>query len=225
MMSTRNTIGTVILADLALPIAAYYLLRIVGVSDVIALACGAVLSATRVTAVAIRARHLDVAAAVVLGVFALGMLDLLISKDARVALATSSLLTGALGLWCLGSLLVGRALAHWLFLPLLTAGQQDQEAFWHQAWQNAPTYRHALRTVTLGWGCLLFGEAVLRLILVLLLPTDVMVGVSNALQLVLIAAMLGATGWYARSTGLGIRPYLDAIGVGPADGRTDPRFL
>jgi hypothetical protein len=213
-MNTRKTILVMVLADLVLPIGAYYLLRALGVGDLIALTCAAVLSALRVVIAAVQARRLDAVAAVVLCFFALSLVAMLLSQDAKVALAMSSLPTLVLGLWFLGSLLVGRALAFFLFLPLLTGGSKDQEAFWRRAWSDGPTFRHALRVLTLGWGCLLVAEAAVRCVLVVLLPIDALVAVSSVLQVLLVLCLLGFTGWYAKTSGLGIRRYLDTINDG-----------
>ena len=158
-----------------------------------------------------RTRHLDAVAAIVLCFFALGLLGLLISGNARVALAADSLPTALIGLCFLGSLLVGRALAFYLLLPLLSGGRRDQEPFWRQAWQDGPTFRRAVRVLTFGWGFLLVAEAVARLVLVILLPVDVMVGISKALQLALVLSMIGFAGWHGKRTGMGVRPYLDSI--------------
>lgn len=216
-MNTRRTILVMVLADLVLPIGAYYVLHALGVGDLIALACAAVLSALRVMVAAVHARRLDAVAAVVLCFFALSLVAMLLSDDAKVALAMNSLPTLGLGLWFLGSLLFGRALAYFLFLPLLTGGSKDQEQFWRTAWSNGPTFRHALRVLTLGWGCLLVVEAAVRCVLVLLLPVDALVAVSSALQVLLVLCLLGFTGWYAKSSGLGIRRYLDTMGGGTDD--------
>lgn len=210
-MNPRSGVWRLLSADVAVPIAAYYLLRAVGVGDLAALASGAALSLSRVVIAAVRTRRLDAVAAIVLCFFALGLLGLAISGNARVALAADSLPTALVGLWFLGSLLVGRALAFYLLLPLLSGGRREQEPFWRQAWQDGPTFRRAVRVLTFGWGCLLVAEAVARLVLVVLLPVDVMVGVSKALQVALVLAMVGFAGWHGKRTGMGVRPYLDSI--------------
>jgi hypothetical protein len=65
----------------------------------------------------------------------------------------------ALGLGFLGSLLLGRAVAFPLLLGPLTGGDPAREGFWQRAWTDGPTFRHALRMLTLGWGGLLLTEA------------------------------------------------------------------
>jgi hypothetical protein len=206
-------IGLMLLADVVAPIAAYYLLRAFGAGELLALTAGGALSGLRVLAEALRRRRFDVVAGVVLTLFALELVVLAVSGSVRMVLAADSIPTGVLGILFLASLAMGRPLAYRLLLGLLTGGRPEAEEFWQRAWTDGPTFRHALRMLTLGWGCLLLTEAALRIVLVIVLPVDALVSVSKALPAVLIVAMLGFAGWYGRRTGLGVRPYLESIGV------------
>ena len=53
-MNQRSGVWTLLLADVVVPIAGYYLLHACGVGDVAALACGAALSSSRVVIAAVR---------------------------------------------------------------------------------------------------------------------------------------------------------------------------
>jgi hypothetical protein len=208
-------VGLMLLADVVAPLAAYYLLRAFGASELLALGAGGALSGLRVLAEAVRRRRLDAVAGVVLGLFGLELLVLAVSGSVRLVLAADSIPTGVLGLVFLGSLGARHVVAYRLLLGLLTGGRPAAEPFWQRAWTDGPTFRHALRMLTLGWACLLLAEAALRIVLVLVLPVDALVSAAKALPAGLLVALLGFTGWYAKRTGLGVRPYLESIGVDP----------
>ncbi|HEX3778028.1 MAG TPA: VC0807 family protein [Pseudonocardiaceae bacterium] len=211
--ATARAIGLMLLADIVVPIACYYLLRAFVVGEVLALGVGGALSGLRVLIEALLRRRFDAVAGVVLGLFALELIAFSVSGNARFVLAADSIPTAVLGVVFIGSLFARHALAYRLLLGLLTGGQREAEQFWQRAWADGPTFRHALRMLTLGSGCLLLAEAALRIVLVIALPFDVLVSVSKLLPVVLIAAMLGFAGWYGKRTGLGVRPYLESIGV------------
>jgi hypothetical protein len=214
-MSARSAgLGALLLADLAVPVAAYYVLRACGAGDVVALTVGGGLSGARVLLTAVANRRLDALSVAVLGFFTLGLISLAITGSARVVLAADSLPTAVAGLVLLASLIFDDALVFRLLLPVLTGGQQDKEFLWRAAWADGPTFRHAIRVLTVGWSALLTGEAAVRLLLIAVLPVDVMIGLSKILQVVLVLSMVGFAGGYAKRTGLGMRAYLKQAEAG-----------
>lgn len=174
-----RSVGLMLLADIVVPIAGYYVLRAFGASDLLALAVGGVLSGLRVLIEALHRRRIDAVAGVVLALFALEPMALAASGSVRMVLAADSIPTGALGLLFLASLVVGRPPAYRLLLGLLTGGRKEAEGFWQRAWTDGPTFRYALRTLTLGWGCLLLAEAAPRVVLVVVRPIDALVSGSE----------------------------------------------
>jgi hypothetical protein len=77
--------------------------------------------------------------------------------------------------------------------------------------ENGPTFRHSIRVITGGWGILLLGESVGRLVLIAVLPLGIMVAVSRVLQTVLVLSMIAFAGGYAKRAGLGMRAYPDSM--------------
>lgn len=99
-----------------------------------------------------------------------------------------SITTGVLAIGFLVSGLMGKPLVYF-------AAQRATGGAWTDRWATEPGVRHTFTTLTVGWGAGLLAEAVIRIPLVYLLPTDTMVGVSSALQAV---AILGLIGWSVR---------------------------
>src|SRR5215469_13508460 len=133
-MSHRPTgLGSLLVTDLVIPIAAFYTLRAFGLDDAIALTIGGCLSGGRVLIGALRDRRLDALAVVVMGFFALGLITLAATGSARVLMAADSLPTAVAGLALLVSLLFYDSLMFRLLLPVLSERHQDGEAVWRAA--------------------------------------------------------------------------------------------
>jgi hypothetical protein len=178
--------------DVGLPVAAYYVLHALGASDWVALLTATCLAGLRVVWGVVRERALNPFAAVMLIVFGLGLLLSFATGDARFLLVVKSLTTGVVGLFFLVTAVRGRR-------PLTLAAQQswspesaDELA---REYATNPHVRRGHRLCSTVWGLGLLGEALLRVVIVYLLPLDVAVGASSALLVVAIAGLLF---WNAR---------------------------
>ncbi len=172
--------------DVGLPVAAYYLLRALGASEWVALLAATVAAGVRVLWTALRDRTLNLFGAVMLLVFGLGLVLAFVAGDPRFLLLKASFVTGSVGLAFLGSAVFGNR-------PLTLAAEQswnpDRAAEIAEEFQREPAARRAHRFVSSVWGVALLAEAVVRVPLIYLLPIDVMVGVSTALQVVTFAGL------------------------------------
>lgn len=173
--------------DVGIPVLAYYALYFLGASDWVALLAATVLAGARVVWVAVRDRELNAFAAVMLIVFGLGLLLSFLTGDARFLLLVKSLTTGVVGLFFLGTVVLGRR-------PLTLAAQQawqpDRSDELAREYDRDPDVRRGHRVVSTVWGLGLLGEALLRVVIVLLLPLPVAVGASSALLVLTIAGLL-----------------------------------
>jgi hypothetical protein len=180
--------------DVGLPVVAYYALTLLGASDWVALLAGTCLAGLRVVWGIVRERALSPFAAVMLLVFGLGLALSFVTGDPRFLLLVKSLTTGVVGLFFLVTAAVGR-------LPLTLAAQQSWSPGTAEElgreYAGDPDVRRGHRFASTVWGLGLVGEALLRVVIVLLLPLDVAVGASSALLVVVIAALAVWTGRYA----------------------------
>jgi hypothetical protein len=178
-------------ADLGLPVVAYYGLHAAGVGDAQALLAGTVAAGLRLVWVAVRNRTVSPFSLVMGAVFGIGLLFTLLTGDPRFLLVKHSAMSAAVGLAFLVTAFRARPLtlaAQQSFLPARAA--QLAESF-----AASPEVRRGHRVASLVWGAGLLTEAVVRVVLVYLLPVDVMVGVSTALTVVTFAGLIG---WNAR---------------------------
>jgi hypothetical protein len=178
--------------DVGLPVAAFYLLSLLGASDWAALLTATCLAGLRLIWGIVRERALNPFATVMVIVFGVGLVLSFVTGDARFLLVVKSLVTGAIGLVFLATALRGRR-------PLTLAAQQswspataDELA---QEYASDPDVRRGHRRCSTVWGLGLLGESLLRVPIVYLLPLNVAVGASSALLVVTIAGLLF---WNAR---------------------------
>jgi hypothetical protein len=178
--------------DIGAPVLAYYVLHLLGASDWVALPASTLVAALRIGWVAVRSRSLNLFATVMLVVFGLGLALSFLSGDPRFLLLKDSIVTGAVGLTFLGTALVGNR-------PLALAARQGWSPAEADAlaadYRSDPYVRRGYRFTSAVWGAGLLVEAAVRVPLVYLLPVDVMVGLSTAIQVV---AFVGLGAWTVR---------------------------
>ena len=193
--------------DVGLPLAAYYVLHLLGVADRPALLAATVLAAARIGWDAVRRRSLNVFATVMLLVLGLGLVLGLVSGDPRFLLLKNSVATAAIGLTYLVSVLVGTPLT----LAAMQSFQPARRAELRRRYDADPRVRHGHRVSSTVWGAGLLAEALVRVPLVFLLPVSVMVGVGEALTVATFGGLIAWTVRYVRRS----RAALD----GPETGR------
>jgi intracellular septation protein A len=182
-----------LLWDVGLALAAYFVAHWLGASDYVALLAGSVVALLRVVYVAVRSRTFDVFAAVMLGVFLVGLGLSFLTGDAKFLLVKESFATGIAGLAFLVSCFVGRPL---IYHAALRTKEGDQAAIaeFEDKWANLPQFRRNFRIMSAVWGGGLLADAILRIPLVLALETSAAVTASTAL---FVAAMVLMSFWNA----------------------------
>lgn len=173
--------------DVGLPLTGYYLLHGLGASDWVALMVATAAAGLRLIAAAVWNRRVSWFAAVMLGVFGVGLGLAFIGGDARFLLLKDSVTTTVLGSVFLASL----AGDHPLTLDGAQAWRPRRAEELVQLYRSEPAARRAFRVSTLGWGLGLLGEAISRIPVIYLLPVDVAVGVSTVWMILAIALIAG----------------------------------
>lgn len=180
--------------DVGLPVVGYYALHLLGVADWPALLVATGLAGLRIVWAAVRERSLNLFATVMLVVFGIGVLLALVSGDARFLLLKNSIVTGAVGLVFLGSVLGGTPLS-------LAAAQSFQPGRREQIrhdFATDPRVRHGHRLSSTVWGVVLLVESLVRVPLVYLLPVSVMVGVGEAMSIAAFGGLVAWNIWYVK---------------------------
>jgi hypothetical protein len=158
-------IAAVVILDIAAPLAAYGLLRSVGLTTVTALLLSGVFPALGVAIGVIRHRRLDVVGVLVLAGVAIGTVLGLVSHNARLVLMEGSVPTAVFGVACLGSLWMARRPLMFGFALEFTGPDTARGREMTRLW-GYEGYRHVFRIITAVWGVGFLLEAALRVIIV-----------------------------------------------------------
>lgn len=186
-----------LLWDVGLSLGAYFVAHWLGADDYVALLAGSVVALIRVLYVAVRARKFDVFAAVMVGVFGIGLLLSFLTGDARFLLVKESFATFAAGAAFLVSLFFGKPLIYHAALRT-KEGKPAEIAEFEALWAGAPEFRRNFRLMTAVWGLGLVADAALRIPVVYLLPTSAAVTASSAMFIGAMVAMAVWNGWFVR---------------------------
>jgi hypothetical protein len=160
-----------VLHDLAIdglcPLVTYLLLTsyVAGVSQVKALAAGAIFPATNGLFRIVRRKHVDIIGAVVLVGIVVSIVATAIGGDPKLLLIRESFVTGALGVVCLLSLLWTRPLMFYIARQFSTGHDPAQVQAFNDLWER-PLARRTFRVMTVVWALGWVGEFGLRVLMV-----------------------------------------------------------
>jgi hypothetical protein len=204
MTNQRSMIVSVVwtlFLDAGLAVGAYLVAHALGASLFHALLIGAAVAALRAAYVIIRRREVDAFALFMIVTFGIGLLLTIFSGSARFLLAKDSISTGISGLIFLGTLVAGRPMLFYLSQRFAAPTAADRVT-WHRRWDEVPPFRAHFHRLTLVWAIALLAEALLKLILVLVLPVTVMAPIVPFFTPVLITILVI---WTIRSSAAGMR--------------------
>ncbi|GBQ79902.1 hypothetical protein AA13595_0157 [Gluconacetobacter johannae DSM 13595] len=131
----------------------------------------------------LRRRRLDAMTLLALAATLAGAACALWFTTPGLVLAQSSLVTGAIGLVFLGSLLRRRPLVY--DLARATVGTTPERMAAFEGRWAFPPFRRFMRLLTLAWAAILLGEAAARLTVVLWWPNPVLLGAMHVLWIVI----------------------------------------
>jgi hypothetical protein len=168
-MKTAVTLARVALG-IGLPTALFYLLRAEGVSDLVALAAGAVLPALGALFTLLVRRRVDAISVFMAATMGLALLTSALTGSPRFLLAKDGLLTGAWGVWFLVSARGQRPAALIFARPLMEPMRLFAVRSWDPLWDAEPKFRRIWRIATVTWGAGLLIDAIVRVVISYTLP-------------------------------------------------------
>ena len=170
--------------DVVAPLAGYFLLHsALGLGQAASLGLASVVPAARTALGLARERRINTWAALMLATNLIGLALAGATGDARLMIAKDGLLSGAVGLAALGSVLTARPLMSGVLMPFLTRGDRLRTAAWERLAGGGATrsqaFRRHERTFSAVWGVALLGECVARVVGAFTLPVDTMAWLST----------------------------------------------
>ena len=160
------------------PYLSYVLLKawVPGIPEVTALSIGAIFPAAYGIFEIARRGRIDIMGSVVLIGIAVSIAATFVGGDPKLLLIRESLVTGALGVVCLSSLLWPRPLMFYVGRQF-TAHDKAQIEEFNASWQY-PAARRLFRVLTIVWGLGWVGEFVLRVVMVGTLSIEQVLAIS-----------------------------------------------
>lgn len=200
-----------------------YLTQSTRASQVLALAISAVPAILYGLLGVARTRQLDLIAGITLVGIAVTMVAAFLGSDPRLFLIRESVLTVALGIACLVSLLFPRPLWFYIIRYFASAGDAARAAAFSANWRYAG-FRTFTRVLTLVWGLTYLGEFLLRVFLVYHLSIPQFLAISPFIFYGITIAVIAFTFAYSnRAQRLGEARRREQLGAAQApDNAADP---
>lgn len=195
----------VVLLEVVVPVAGYYVLRGFGVDALFALALCALPTVLFVLYRAIRWKKIDTLAIFVLSIFAISVGVSFVTGSPRFMLAKAGWVTGVIGAGFLVSLLFARPLAFGMARSMIAKSRFADSLRadeWDELWPRHAWFRRAWRVSTVLWGVALIADAVGRVLLAYTLPVDSVPALGTALYGVTFVAVQVLQHLYFRRVGL-----------------------
>ncbi len=191
--ASLKAVAPVVIRDILLPYGVYYILHKRGMANVPALAAGGAVNVFFTLTGLIRKRRIGTLGLVVLVTFALGIAASYLTGDARFTLAKDSVLTGGVGLAFLLSLLAARPIMYVMIRQMLTENDPAKAAELDRRWETSPGARRRHRLMTGVWGAGLLADAIIRLIVISIVPVSTGAAASPVILIATFALLIAWT--------------------------------
>ena len=193
MVPSPRTLAPQLLIAGVFPVIGYALLRPHVSSDATALAAVLVFPVAEIVTQRVRRgvfEPIGIIAMVGIGIGLVGAVAL--NGSAMLLKIRESMVTGVFGVICLASLPMSRPAMSYLGRAFATGGDPDKVAEFDARWE-LPTVPRRFRVVTAVWGVSLVGEALLRMVLAMTIPTQAFLVISQVVNW----AVLGGLLWFS----------------------------
>ena len=192
----RSTIGAVVL-DAAPPLVIFFVLRALGVPDVLAYTAGAVVPLGRLLADRWRGRPLNVVSGLIAVCLVASLVLALTTGDARAAIARGGVIYLALALAAAASVGTRSPLMLLLSRYFTARTRPDAAARLDEFYHQTPVLR-AMRRVTAVWALAFLVSGMACVVCAYTLPVAVAAVVTSLVEPVIALVLAGATGRYLR---------------------------
>lgn len=183
-----------------LPYVAFLIARHYGFTTVHALAIGSLFPIAIIVVAYVRSRRIAAIGVITLSATVASLVASLYFDSAYLALLKNSLITATVGVVFAASLFMRRPL---IFHLASEKGSEERESI-DRLWEVSAPYRALMRQMTVAWAVVLIGEAIVRALLIPLLPVDVFLIVSEAMWIIVFAAMIAWSMRYGNRRGKAI---------------------
>lgn len=187
-------LGTMLLIDVAIPVATYYVFRAFDQSQTISLLAATIASAIRNIQVIVKQREVDGFAAFMFVVLAVGLIASFWTGDPRFMLLKGAVSGFFAGLAFSASSLINRPLSFEVAKRL--AGDEHSRDDLRRGWGESKAFRRGMHIVTQAWGLGLIFDAVISVVMIYTLSIDTSVLAITVLKVATFAALGAWNVWF-----------------------------
>ncbi|WP_218043618.1 VC0807 family protein [Paramicrobacterium fandaimingii] len=194
-----------IITDLVVPVAGFYILRGFGIDAVLALILAGLPTVVAIGIRSIKQRKVGALGIFVLAILAGSVLLSFVTGSPRFLLAREGWFTGAIGVGFLVSLRFRRPVAFTFARTMIESTPMAARLFphlWDDLWESDPQFRRTWRVVTALWGVGMIADAIVRVIFAYALPVDTVPLVTGILWAVTFVVLQVAQHHYFIRVGL-----------------------
>ena len=190
------------IVNIGASIAFYYVLRAFGISSLLSLTAGAVVSAVSTGWRLVVQRRLDPVNSLVVVTIGLSILVAVVAHSTRFLLARDGLITGVWGVWFAASAVAGQPAAFVLGRLFLEGRSAFTAGSWDKLWATNPAFRRIWRTASVIWGCGMLADAAARVVMSYALPVSTVPALAGLLWPVTFVLIQVVTNIYYHRAGL-----------------------
>jgi hypothetical protein len=178
--SSGGGLAVTLLCDVVSPVAGYYVLRALGVSETWSLILSGLPPAAKVLVTLLRRRKIDGMGVFVLFIVGLSLVTAVLSGDPRTLLVRGGWVSLLIAAWMFGSLVFTRRPTTYQATIALLPGRADAlEHFW----ETRPSFRRVWRVLAVVWGCGTLVGCALNILMAYTLPVDSVPALDTGLQI------------------------------------------
>ncbi|MEK3910598.1 VC0807 family protein [Paenibacillus sp. FSL H7-0331] len=169
-------------------------------TDVMALSIAAIIPLLDTFYHILKHKKLDVFAVFMATGFILSAGAVLLGGSQQLILLRESFVTGIMGLIFLVSLLFPKPIIYYFAFRFIASNDENQKQAFADNWKFAYA-RKVMRIMTAGWGAVLLGEAVIKVIMVYSLSVTAFLALSHLVMYVILGIAIGWTYLYRKQSG------------------------
>jgi hypothetical protein len=180
----------------------YYVLRALGVSSLLALTAGAVISGASTGWTLVVQRRFDPFNTLVVVTIGISILVAVVAHSSRFLLARDGLTTGVWGVWFVASAVAGQPAAYVLGRVFLEGRSAFTAGSWDDLWATSAAFRRIWRIASVIWGCGMLADAAARVVMSYTLPVSAVPALGGLLWPVTFVLIQIASNIYYHRAGL-----------------------
>ena len=166
-----------LLLSAVLPFVVYQALTRLGFPIVQALAGAMIFPAIDTVITWVQTRKADMIAVGSLVFLGISIVVSLLTDEPLVVLLRPSVTTAIFGVICFGSLWIRRPLILFFARQVVAIQDAERAARFDDLWRDSAAFRHAIRVMTIAWGCWFLASAALRVVAVFTMDVGTFLGI------------------------------------------------